>query len=266
MKVIKVCLPYELKQVDVHLFADEHIGDAQSDIKRLLNRIEIVKNDPKAYCVLNGDIIDYASRSSIGDIESRVFNINGQIEKAVELFEPIKDKILAITKGNHEARAYVKEGIDITKMIAAQLGLIDRYASGSAVLFIKAGTDGHGVHVSRRKRYVSQSNFIVYMVHGTGGGRKEGAKIIRLADMSSIIDADIYIHSHTHLPAIIREKFFRASTQTSTITEVDKLFINTAANLDYGGYGEEKEYKPNSNVMPVLHLYTGRNPYYNATL
>ena len=33
--------------------------------------------------------------------------------------------------------------------------------------------------------------------------RKEGAKMIRLADMTTVVNTDIYIHSHTHLPAIM---------------------------------------------------------------
>ena len=33
------------------------------------------------------------------------------------------------------------------------------------------------------------------------------AKAIRLADMASIVDADIYIHSHTHLPMIMKQAY-----------------------------------------------------------
>ena len=110
MKVIKEKLSTELKSLELHIFADEHIGDDNCDIARLKERIEYVATHENAYCVLNGDILDYASRSSIGDIEARQFNIMEQIEKGVELFSPIKDKIIAITSGNHEGRAYRKDG------------------------------------------------------------------------------------------------------------------------------------------------------------
>ena len=121
MKVIKATLSKELKQIELHTFADEHIGDDHSDIERLKERIKYISQTPNAYCILNGDILDNASRTSIGDIEAREFNIMGQIEKGIELFTPIKDKILCITTGNHENRAYRKEGIDISKMIALQM-------------------------------------------------------------------------------------------------------------------------------------------------
>ena len=92
------------------------------------------------------------------------------------------------------------------------------------------------------------------MLHGSGGGRKEGAKAIRLADMASIVDADVYIHSHTHLPMIMKERFIRVCLPNSSFAYVDKLFVNTAASLNHGGYGEEYEFKPASTDTPVVYL------------
>ena len=248
MKVIKAKLPKELDKIQLHIFADEHIGDSHCDMARLQERIDYVANTENAYCILNGDILDYASRSSIGDIETREFNIMGQLEKAVKLFSPIKDKIICITNGNHEARGYRKEGFDISRMIAMQLGLDDKYTPTSAFVFLKFGkTKSHG-NVDSRILYT------LYVNHGSGGGRKEGAKAIRLADMASIADADIYIHSHTHLPMIMKQGFFRVDSRHSTVTNTTKLFINTASNLNYGGYGASQEYKPNSKDTPVIFL------------
>lgn len=251
LKAIKCDLPSNISMLELHTFADEHIGDEHSDIDRIKKRIQYVAEHKNAYCVLNGDILDYASRSSIGDIETREFNIMGQLEKAVELFSPIKDKILCITSGNHEARGYRKEGFDISKVIAMQLGISDKYSPTSAIIFLRFGkTSGH-TH-NRPQRYT------VYINHGSGGGRKEGAKAIRLADMASIVDADIYIHSHTHLPMIMKQGFFRVDVCNSVISHVTKLFVNTAANLDYGGYGESNEYKPSSTDTPVIYLNGSR--------
>ncbi len=249
MKVIKADLPRNIEVLELHTFADEHIGDDCCDLPRLKERIAYVAATPNAYCILNGDILDYASRSSIGDIETREFNIMGQLEKAVELFAPIKDKILAITNGNHEARGYRKEGFDISKMIAMQLGLVDKYTATAAVIFLRFGAKA----VSYGKRGHEPQLYVVYVNHGSGGGRKEGAKAIRLADMASIIDADIYIHSHSHLPMIMKQGFFRADSRSSSVRNVTKLFVNTAANLNYGGYGEAGEFKPNSKDTPVIY-------------
>lgn len=258
MKAIKIDLPVELKRIEIHTFADEHIGDEHSDIKRVLQRIEYVKNTPDAYCILNGDIIDNATKTSIGDTYSQVFNPMQQLEKAVELFAPIKDKILCITHGNHENRTYKKEGINISRMIASQLGLSDRYTSTSAVLFIRFGKGNGKVHNNKIP-------YTLYVLHGNGGGRKEGAKAIRLAELAGVIDTDIYIHSHTHLPMIMKQGFHRIDNIHSCVALVDKLFVNTASNLTYGGYGEANAFKPTSTDTPVIYL-SGTKKYFEAKL
>ena len=260
MKVIKIDLPPDISQLEIHPFADEHIGDEHCDIKRLLTRIEYVKNTPNAYCIMNGDILDNATKTSIGDIYTQEFNPMEQLKRAVEMFSPIKDKILCITHGNHENRTYKKEGINLSYLIARQLGLEEKYSPTSAVLFIRFGTPKKS-HGDKNRKVC----YTLYTLHGSGGGRKEGAKAIRLADMASIIDTDIYIHSHTHLPMIMKQGFHRIDTKNSAVACVDKLFVNTAANLKYGGYGEAGEFKPSSMETPIIYL-SGTEKEFNARL
>jgi hypothetical protein len=59
--------------------------------------------------------------------------------------------------------------------------------------------------------------------------------------------------SKKHLPRVGR-CFFRVSGANSSIAMVDKLFVNTAASLDYGGYGDAQCYKPASKCAPVIFL------------
>ena len=265
MKTIKIDLPRELAGMELHVFADEHLGDEHCDVKRLLQRIEYVKNTPNAYCILNGDIIDNATRTSIGDTYTQEFNPMEQLQKAVDIFEPIKEKILCITHGNHENRTYKKEGINLSYLIAKQLGLSERYTPTSAVLFIRFGEMARGEKESNGSGKIRRICYTLYVLHGSGGGRKEGAKVIRLADMASIIDTDIYIHSHTHLPMIMKQSFHRIDPRNNAVALVNKLFVNTAANLDYGGYGEAGAFKPSSKDTPTIYL-DGRNKNYEARL
>lgn len=254
MQVIKIDLPQDILELEIHPFADEHIGDEHCDMKRLLERIEYVKNTPNAYCIMNGDILDNATRTSLGDVYMQSFNPMEQLERAVELFLPIRDKILCITHGNHENRTYKKEGINLSRLIAKQLELEDRYSPTSAVLFIRFGKQSRGHKETNGSGKVRKMCYTLYALHGSGGGRKEGAKAIRLADMASIIDCDIYLHSHTHLPMVMKQGFHRIDPQNSTVAFVDKLFVNTAANLKYGGYGEAGEFKPSSMDTPIIYL------------
>ena len=245
MKAIKCDLPYH-EQIEIYPMADLHIGDSQCDYKGILERIEYIKNTPNAYCILDGDLMDTAIASSIGDTYAANLQPMEQLKHCVKIFEPIKEKILAVLPGNHENRVYKSDGLDITEIMCAQLGIPERYSPTTALLFIRFGKN--------LKQHGRPQLYTIYCTHGSGGGRREGGKVNRLADLAAIVDADIYIHAHTHLPVIFRESFFRVSGANSSVAPVDKLFVNTAASLHYGGYGDKAGFKPASRRSPVIYL------------
>lgn len=246
MKAIKCDLPYA-ESIELYPMADLHIGDPNSDYKMIMQRIEYIKNTPNAYCILDGDLMDAAIASSIGDTYGAFLQPMEQLKMCVTIFQPIRDKILAVLPGNHEHRIYKSDGLDLTEMMCAQIGIVDRYSPTTALVFIRFGKSKKSIE-NRRQLYT------VYVTHGSGGGKKEGGKVNRLADLASIVDADIYIHAHTHLPLIFKESFYRVSSMNSSVALVDKLFVNTAAALDYGGYGDKQGYKPASKRSPVIYL------------
>lgn len=229
--------------------ADLHIGDFCCDFKSIMERIEYIKNTPNAYCILDGDLMDTAIASSIGDTYSATHQPMEQLKMCVKIFEPIKDKILAVLPGNHENRVYKYDGLDITELMCAQLGIPQKYSPTTALLFIRFGKP-----IKSHGREDCKQRYSIYVTHGSGGGRREGGKVNRLADLASIVDADIYVHAHTHLPLVFKESYFRVSNSNSSVALVDKLFVNTAASLDYGGYGDKAGFKPASKSSPVIYL------------
>lgn len=246
MKAIRCDLPFA-EVIEIHPMADLHIGDMQADFKLIMERIEHIKNTPNAYCILDGDLMDSAIASSIGDTYGANLQPMEQLKQCVKIFEPIKDKILVVLPGNHENRIYKSDGLDITELMCAQLGIPHKYSPTTALLFIRFGKRSGSYH-NRPQLYTA------YVTHGSGGGRREGGKVNRLADLASIVDADIYIHAHTHLPLVFKEAFFRVSGGNSSVALVDKLFVNAAASLNYGGYGDKQGYKPASKKSPVIYL------------
>lgn len=246
MKAIKCDLPFA-ETIEIHPMADLHIGDSMSDFKLIQERIEYIRTTANAYCILDGDLMDTAICSSIGDTYGANLQPMEQLKQCVKIFEPIKDKILAVLPGNHENRAYKTDGLDMTEIMCSQLGIPEKYSPTTALLFIRFGQQNSQ---NRHRPFL----YTAYVTHGSGGGRREGGKINRLADLASIVDADIYIHAHTHLPVIFKESFFRVSGQNSSVALVDKLFVNTAAALNYGGYGDKQGYKPASKSSPVIYL------------
>ncbi len=252
MKTIKIDLDRNIDFLEIVPIADAHIGDELCNIDLLKQEIDYVKNNKNAYAILNGDLINNATKNSVSDIYAEQLSPMKQLNLAIELLEPIKDKILCITSGNHEDRTYKTDGIDLSFILTKELNLQDRYSNSSALLFIRFGeinipeTNGSG-----NNRKVC---YTMYVTHGSGGGGKIGSKANRVSDLSSIVDADIYVSSHFHTPIAFKEAYHRTDVRNSKVALVDKLFVITSSFLNYGGYSEKFNFKPCSNDNPHILL------------
>lgn len=200
MHVIRVELPKQQNEIEVHVIADVHLSDPNCDIRGVQKRVADIAAKDNAYAILAGDLIDNATRNSIGDIYSTQLSPMEQIQLANKTFAPLKGRILCAVPGNHEERTYRADGIDITWLIANELGAGDRYAPDAALVFVSLGEN------SRRKSEGRQTTYSIYVNHGNGGGRKIGGKINRLADYAQIVDADVYVCGHTHSPAVFKDR------------------------------------------------------------
>lgn len=253
MYAVRADFPVEWPYANLYTLADLHIGDERSKTAEIAQRIQQIKDDPYGLCICNGDLLNTATKTSVSDIYSEQLSPMQQMQAAVDLLLPIKDKIIAATTGNHESRVYRTDGIDIMRLVCRELGIEDKYGTDGVLVFLRFG-ERRGNDMHKKENRNPRQWYSIYATHGSGGGRKEGAKAIRLADMASVVDADIYIHSHTHLPMVMKQAFYRADSSNCCAKRVEKLFVNTSALLDYGGYGQAQEFKPASDSNPVIHM------------
>ena len=231
--------------VEILPLADIHIGDKNSDIELVKKLIQTVRDIPNRYLILDGDLMNTAIVGSKSDVYSEIMTPSEELKRCKEIFEPIKDKILCVLPGNHEERVTKTTGVCMTEILCRELGIQSVYSPTSAVIFLKMGW-----YRKKGRPFV----YTIYVNHGSGGGRKPGSKISRLADYASIVDADVFIVGHTHFPASFKQQTYRVNTSNSTVTLREQLFVNTASALSYGGYGDRQGYQPGSNSYPVITL------------
>lgn len=251
MKSIRADLSENFKELELIAFSDWHWSDPHSNHETIKRDIDYVLNKDNAFCVLNGDLMDCAIASSVGDTYGAILSPMDELQVCVDLFKPLveRGKVLCVLKGNHEARHYRTNGIDVTALMCQQLGIADRYAPDTALIFIRFGRlDG------KQRSHGRKAAYTVYVSHGNGGGRKEGGKIQRLVDLATIVDADVYICGHSHLPASLKDGFIRPCMANSSLTYGKRLFVNTSAKLNYGGYGEVGGYKVPCIDTPIILL------------
>ena len=243
---IKVDLPQSIgNNFKLYVISDLHLGDPQCDldvVKKIINKI---KETPEMYCILLGDILNTALKTSKSDIYTETLSIADAQKLALELFTPIKDKIIAMTPGNHENRVWREAGVDISLWLAEKLGVEHFYRNENIGVSVSFGKDTHG----------KPFRFNIFGQHGTyGGGRRMGAAMNALEDLDGIFcNADLYIRAHTHQPVQGTRKVFYFN-HLGNIEYKVKYYYNSPSILKYGGYAANGGYKPSSDDPIYLNI------------
>ena len=251
LQVIKVSLPEDIEEIEIIPIGDTHTGDSMYDESHLKDVIAYVLDSPNRYVILNGDLINNAIKTAISDTYG--FNHpEHEIAHVARLFMQIKDRILAIGTGNHEERTARLTGIDPSRYISVRLGLEDRYADNSFLLFVSVGKS-----YSSRSGNTKQQVYSFFVQHGFGGGKKNGSKLNNLNDADKIVaDADVYIMGHTHTPIANVMSVFLTDVQNRSVYRKNKYYLMHNAYLDFGGYGLRKGFAPAAKEITYLTLKT----------
>lgn len=256
----------EPRNITIEIFSDLHIGSTKCDYDEIIRRVKLVEEDPNKYCVILGDVVNNTTKTSIGDVYEEPVSPMNQIKKAVDIFRPIKDKILGVTTGNHERRTYKQDGIDLGYFFCRELGIEDCYDYAGVVIFVRFGKKIHANSYRTRKDGTKPLHrergtncgaitYSMYITHGDGGcGRTVGGKMNALSRRGDMIDTDIVVMGHTHLPATFRECSWKTDNIHKCITQHEQVFVNASATLDHEEYAEIYGMAPSSKRSPVIGL------------
>ena len=226
------------------VLGDMHIGDSLCDMDLIKSTINYIKETPNCYAILNGDLMNNALKTSKSDSYMETMTMEQQQETLIRLLYPIKEKILVIATGNHEYRTNLLAGINPLKGVAYALDKADAYTDGAYVLRLDFGS------VCGTK---TPNKYMVFGIHGTGGGRRMGSSANVLEDMSKIRpDMDLYIHSHTHTQLNFSDMVFLYDAMHDKDIEHQRTYYNANAFLKYGGYAEQKGYTPTDRTPNVI--------------
>jgi predicted phosphodiesterase len=250
VKIIQFSHPGDT--VHIYPIGDVHLGSVFCDEKELRKTVQRVKDDLDAYVILMGDMLDMTTKTSVGDIWSQTLTPWQQIDRAAELLEPIKDRIVAVTEGNHEDRAFKFDGLLPMRQVAMQLHLDPAkvYAPCAGLIDVRLEVPASSAHMT------------IYFKHGYGGGRTMGAKANRMKDLKNEVMADVLIMGHTHeqMAFTSASRVPRLNSGRLYLDEMRHLHINSNSFLAWGGYATKQGYAPGFTGCPVLELTAKRTP------
>ena len=121
LKVINHDLSKDYENLFIYILADLHLGESLVDMRRVDQLLNEIKSNDNARLIVNGDLVNNGIKESVSDIYHETMKPSDQIKMLAQLLEPIKDKILVMTDGNHEARTSKKVGINLMETVAIEL-------------------------------------------------------------------------------------------------------------------------------------------------
>ena len=227
---------------DVHLGAAEHMkSEWEAFCKKVLE-------DPNAYLILAGDLLNNGTRNSLTNVFEETMRPRDQKTRMCELLEPIKDRSLCIVNGNHERRNKDVDN-DIGYDIACKLDIEDRFRQNVCFLKIRMGDRAKVTCGPSRPTYV------IVVTHGAGGGMLTGGAVNRAERFGYVMNgADALILGHTHKPFVTQPSQIRIDARNETVTLVPFKVISVTSWLQWGGYAAQKMLSPTSFAPQCMTL------------
>ena len=249
-------LDKKYKDIKIVVLSDLHYGNPYCSLKHFQRTIDFIKQNDNCYCFLNGDLCESAIKTSKGEIYHQVGSPDDQKMQVVEWLLPIKDKILGMTTGNHEARIFESAGTDISRYIAERLEIPYR---PDGMLFKLSFGDGN--KSTGGKPFV----FWSYITHGYGGARTKSSKAVKAERLSTWLHADWYAMSHDHVVNVAPDIYLMPDNRgtvgtdgflSGKVTAHREMLIKTNSFLKWGGYAESGGFPPSDLATPVINLLT----------
>lgn len=218
-------IAFYLKNQKDHIFlepiGDIHVGSPLVDYEKLQKRINAIRDEPNRHTIIMGDVIDNIMAYAGGMVDKRwnsdiaqkdLMTTEEQSDKFVELFEPIKHKIIGILSGNHEWKTFNRRRFE--KDFCEELEV--PYLGYECM-----------IHIGCYYKKSLIRDFEMWACHGSFGGMTVGGGINRLKQLAGQYDADIYLHAHTHDKAFyIDEQLYHDPKKNDLFTR-PKIYVMT---------------------------------------
>jgi len=230
---------------------DLHLGSLNTDVDKIQGYINWARQE-EAYIFLMGDLFDVATVISPTSPFSQAMTLNEAMDLGVELFRPVKDRIIGAIIGNHEIRLMKFAGLDILKNFCVILGI--EYCGYSAVIRFRIGQKDKSTRASSPK-----VEYLFYAHHTTGGGTTIGGKLNRVEKLRQIFEgADCYLGGHNHFEGngkTVIAYLSKSGNGKGSIAYKRVFFVDTGSFLNYdNSYAEEKMLMPCTVGCPRLRL------------
>ena len=267
----RIVFPVKKISDTLHLYAsgDWHLVNKNCAEDRLDADLATIRDDPAARLILMGDLADWIGPADkrwdamqlMESLSIRKLADWGQAmeDLVYQKLLPVRDKILGIMTGNHEAVFEARNAVQHHARLCQRLGVPDwQYCALVELCFRKDFKPHSGCRSYR-----------VYLHHGAGAAASAGGKINRLVSFMTLAEADLYLVGHVHEQDVKRMDTIDADTTCTKIVSRKRLGAFTGTYLKTyapgpASYGERAGYRPvplgctRVEIQPFAHAWHHR--------
>ena len=236
----------------LYAIGDCHIGNAGCAIEKLREDVERAHDDKDSVVLLMGDLADYIGPDDnkrwdpstiTPDVPVKKLAQWGQYlaECVVNVFRPLKGKIIGSLYGNHEHQFMRRAAAEqLHNWVCTELGTRNLGYCCFFNLSFRRGTD-----------QIATRSYRVFAHHGAGSARTAGGKMNRLVSFMLTNEADVYLVGHLHERDVKRIDTLATDKDCKEIKSRKRLGVFTGTYLRTYNQGPESGYGERAGYVPV---------------
>jgi len=222
------------------MMGDMHLGHIDFQERVFKHYLHWVLKDDNRYILGMGDYLEAVIPTAMPQaMWEQIMTPEEQINKLLQLLEPVKDRIIGLLTGNHELRIYFKTNIDPTKLLCEHLGC----------MYL-----GHGGYLAVK---VNDINYRIALFHGYGSAESRSYHLKKVIERAGVDDADIVAIGHCH--QLHHEVWPRWRIINGRVTKKLIHGVRTGGFLRYPDYAKRLLYPPSIVGSPIVVLYAKRH-------
>ena len=170
-----ICKEFKPKEGLIKLYplGDVHYGASNCDRDKFIRQVEYMVDTPNAYMLGMGDLMENATRYSVGAGVYQQIPPEEQFDELMDILRPMRKRIIGMITGNHEERTVKEVGLNPMEWMCDTL---------------KTPYLGYACFL---KLTVGKQVYTIYATHGSSGARLPTSKLQSVMRLGSYIDADI---------------------------------------------------------------------------
>lgn len=221
-------------------FSDWHYGNKYCKVRELEENLEWAYDNKNVYIVLNGDLVESKTKSKRDEGIFTQINPQEQLDYVFSHLRPFakEGRIVGMTNGNHEDSITKETGIEITGIMAKELGV--PYLKNGGFIAMKIGDE----------------LYKFYITHGSSGATLPYTKIKAALNIGSFVDGvDAIIYGHVHDKQDHTQEIYYPDSRNKCVKTKKVHYILSGHYLDYlNSYAQMKSMRPSATGTPKIKM------------